>query len=59
MSIAIKEKRVMNIGQLKAFIKDIPDTVSVFAEIGERGTAYLWKKDSDEIGPKFWFSIES
>ena len=59
MSIAIKEKKIFNIGQLKAFIKDIPDSVSVFAEIGERGTAYLWKKDGGEIGPKFWFSIES
>ena len=52
MAIAKKTAKVLNIKQLRAFIKDLPDSMPIRGEFSDdRTVAYLWKAD-DEPGPR-------
>ena len=53
MAIVKKTAKVLNIKQLKEFLKGIPDSIPIRGTFtDERTFAYLWKADDNEPGPK-------
>ncbi len=58
MAISQKDKICKTVGALKKFLDDIPDKTPLRSCLHEPRRVFLWKKDADESGPKFWVSVE-
>lgn len=58
MAIGIKNKVVRNVGALKKFLENLPDSLPIYGSFDDRKEAFVWKADRAESGPRKWLSFE-
>lgn len=59
MATAEKQKKVLTVGSLKKFLENIPDSMPIRGNFStDRVTAYLWKADPRESGPRRYVEFE-
>ena len=59
MATALLKRRCSNIGQLRAFIKDIPEGTPICANFrDDKVFFYLWEAEKNESGPRKYVGFE-